>query len=30
MLIGDKLPLNPTKLAQEDQVLILSGMSWIF
>ena len=28
MLIGDKLPLNPNKLAQEDQVLILSGLSW--
>lgn len=28
MLIGDKFPLNPTKLAQEDQALILSGMIW--
>ena len=28
MLISEKLPINSTKLAQEDQLLLLTGATW--
>ncbi len=28
MLVTEKLHLNPVKLANQDQVLILTGMTW--